>query len=78
MEMTQQDYETRAARLDDGTSQNQDEDRRLVEQYEKSGYTRTPADRSEDATQATSSVSAPATESEDAKGARIGKGSRQA
>jgi hypothetical protein len=38
MEMTQDDYNSRAARIDDGTAT--DDDRRLVELYEREGYTR--------------------------------------
>jgi hypothetical protein len=38
MEMTQQDYTERAARIDDGTAT--DDDRRLVELYEREGFAR--------------------------------------
>jgi hypothetical protein len=38
MKMTQDDYSERAARIDDGTAT--DDDRRLVELYEREGYTR--------------------------------------
>lgn len=38
MKMTQGDYNERAARIDDGTAD--DEDRRLVEHYEREGFTR--------------------------------------
>jgi len=38
MEMTQQDYQERAARIDDGTAT--DDDRRLVELYEREGFAR--------------------------------------
>lgn len=38
MKMTQQDYQERAARIDDGTAS--DEDRRLVEHYEREGFAR--------------------------------------
>lgn len=41
MEMTQQDYDDRKARVDDGSGT--DEDQRLVRQYEDAGYTATPA-----------------------------------
>lgn len=36
--MTQKDYETRTARLADGTSPDPDDDRRLVKHYERQGY----------------------------------------
>jgi hypothetical protein len=38
MKMTQQDYEARAKRIDDGTAT--DDDRRLVELYEREGFAR--------------------------------------
>ncbi len=38
MKMTQQDYAERAARIDDGTAT--DDDRRLVELYEREGFSR--------------------------------------
>jgi hypothetical protein len=38
MELTQKDYDERKRRLADGTSQNPDEDTRLVEHYEREGY----------------------------------------
>ncbi len=38
MKMTQDDYEQRAARIENGTAT--DDDRRLVELYEREGYTR--------------------------------------
>jgi hypothetical protein len=38
MKMTAQDYETRAKRIDDGTAT--DDDRRLVELYEREGFAR--------------------------------------
>lgn len=39
MKMTQKDYVERVTRLADGTSENPDDDRRLVELYEREGYT---------------------------------------
>lgn len=36
MDMTQQDFEARKARIDDGTAD--DEDRRLVKQYTEAGF----------------------------------------
>jgi len=38
MQMTQQDFEERLARVDDGTAD--DEDRRLVKHYRREGYVR--------------------------------------
>lgn len=38
MKLTQEDYEARKQRLADGTSQNPDEDNRLVEHYEREGF----------------------------------------
>lgn len=41
MELTQQDYEQRYARIRDG--EGTDEDRRLVKHYERQGFTHTDA-----------------------------------
>lgn len=42
MELTQADYDERAARIDAGTAD--DDDRRLVELYEREGFQRTDSD----------------------------------
>lgn len=74
MQMTQEDFETRAARLDDGTSQNRDEDQRIVDQYEQAGWSRrSAAPTDEKPTEA--SAATPVTETEDGKGGRSGRAS---